>query len=110
MCTPNCFAASFIGRQLCVCQVLQHPNCVPTFFFAADYGVTNTSGAKIFVSQYWQPRLVGALLQTSSDGLKKSRIRETPTLSTDADSRTDTNMKRLRDLSYFFIFFCFFFF
>ena len=30
---------------------------------------------------------------------KKSRIRETPTLSTDADSRTDTNLKRLRDLS-----------
>ena len=36
---------------------------------------------------------------------KKSRIRETPTLSTDADSRTDTNLKRLRD----FIFFNFFF-
>ena len=32
---------------------------------------------------------------------KKSRIRETPTLSTDADSRTDTNLKRLRDLSNF---------
>ena len=31
--------------------------------------------------------------------LKKSRTRETPTLSTDADSRTDTNLKRLRDLS-----------
>ena len=31
--------------------------------------------------------------------LEKSRIRETPTLSTDADSRTDTNLKRLRDLS-----------
>ena len=30
---------------------------------------------------------------------KKSRIRETPTLSTDAASRTDTNLKRLRDLS-----------
>ena len=29
----------------------------------------------------------------------KSRIRETPTLSTDADSRTDTNLKRSRDLS-----------
>ena len=32
-------------------------------------------------------------------GLEKSRIRETPTLSTDADSRKDTNLKRLRDLS-----------
>ena len=31
--------------------------------------------------------------------LKKSRIRETPTLSTDADNRTDTNLKRLHDLS-----------
>ena len=30
---------------------------------------------------------------------KKSRIRETPTPSTDADNRTDTNLKRLRDLS-----------
>ena len=30
---------------------------------------------------------------------KKSRIRETPTLSTDADSRTNTNLKRLHDLS-----------
>ena len=29
----------------------------------------------------------------------KSRIGETPTLLTDADSRTDTNVKRLRDLS-----------
>ena len=30
---------------------------------------------------------------------QKSRMWETPTLSTDADSRTDTNLKRLRDLS-----------
>ena len=30
---------------------------------------------------------------------KKSRIRETPTLWTDADSGTDTNLKRKRDLS-----------
>ena len=32
---------------------------------------------------------------------EKSRIRETPTLSTDADSRTDTNLKRKR-LGFFF--------
>ena len=32
---------------------------------------------------------------------KKSRIRETPTLSTDADSRINTNLKRFRDLSFF---------
>ena len=31
--------------------------------------------------------------------LKSSRIRETKNLSTDADSRTGTNLKRLRDLS-----------
>ena len=31
--------------------------------------------------------------------VKKSCIRETPTLPTNADSRTDTNWKRLRDLS-----------
>ena len=37
--------------------------------------------------------------RTNSNNGKKSRIRETPTLSTDADSRTDTNLKRLRDLS-----------
>ena len=35
--------------------------------------------------------------------LKKSRIRETPTLLTDADSRTHTILERLRDL-FFFIF------
>ena len=35
---------------------------------------------------------------------KKSRILETPTLSTDADSRTDTNLKRLRDYFFYFIF------
>ena len=31
--------------------------------------------------------------------IKKSRIRETKNLSTDADSRTDTILQRLRDLS-----------
>ena len=36
---------------------------------------------------------------TATNCNKKSRIRETPTLSTDADSRTDTNLKRLRNLS-----------
>ena len=45
--------------------------------------------------------------------LKKSRIWETPTLSTEADSRTNTNLKRLRDLFIYFYFlfisfFCFF--
>ena len=34
--------------------------------------------------------------------MKKSRIRETPTLSTDADSRTATIFEKLRDLLYFF--------
>ena len=31
---------------------------------------------------------------------EKSRIREKPNLLTDADSRTDTNLKRLCDLSF----------
>ena len=35
--------------------------------------------------------------------MKKSRIRETPTLSTDADSRTDTNLKRLREFFFLFL-------
>ena len=34
---------------------------------------------------------------------KKSRIRETKNLSTDADSRTDTVLERLRDLSIFYL-------
>ena len=34
--------------------------------------------------------------------IEKSRIRETPTLLTDADGRTDKNLKRLPDLSPFF--------
>ena len=33
---------------------------------------------------------------------ENSGIRETPTVLTDADSRTDTNLKRLHDLSFFF--------
>ena len=37
--------------------------------------------------------------------LKKSRIRETKNLSTDADSRTNTILERLCDLSIFFIYF-----
>ena len=40
---------------------------------------------------------------------KKSRVRETPTLSTNADSRTNTNLKRLRDLSHYFFSFIIFF-
>ena len=35
----------------------------------------------------------------SSNLKKKSRIRETKNLSTDADSRTDTILERLQDLS-----------
>ena len=34
----------------------------------------------------------------TKNGIKKSRIRETKNLSTDADSRTDTILERLRDL------------
>ena len=43
--------------------------------------------------------------------IRKSRIRETPTLSTNADSRTDTNLKRSLDLSFFLNYFvCYFLF
>ena len=35
----------------------------------------------------------------NNNGKKKSRIRETKNLSTDADRRTDTILQRLRDLS-----------
>ena len=44
---------------------------------------------------------VGIFLPGNSTKIpkKKSRIRETPTLSTNADRRTDTNLKRLRDSS-----------
>ena len=41
--------------------------------------------------------------QKRPKNVKKSRIQETPTLSTDADSRTNTHLKRLNDL---YIFFC----
>ena len=43
-----------------------------------------------------EKKLRSQALQRSS--YKKSRIRETPTLWTDAASRTDTNLKRLRDI------------
>ena len=48
--------------------------------------------------------ILNAITFTSGLGLKKSRIRETPTLSTDADSRTNTNLKRFRDLSIYIFF------
>ena len=38
----------------------------------------------------------------------KSRIRKIPTLSTVADSRTDTNLKKLHDLSHFLFYFIIF--
>ena len=40
--------------------------------------------------------------RTNSNNGKKSRIRETPTLSTDADSRTVTIMEEFRDIYIFF--------
>ena len=54
----------------------------------------------------YDPSLMGEginIQQTLVIIKKKYRIRETPTLSTDADNRTDTNLKRLHDLSFFFI-------
>ena len=49
-------------------------------------------------STHFGPDLYYTLL-TRPISSQKSRIRETPTLSTDANRRTDTNLKRLRDLS-----------
>ena len=40
-------------------------------------------------------------LKATKNYKKKSSIWEIPTLSTDADSRTGTNLKRLGDLSFF---------
>ena len=42
---------------------------------------------------------MGDKLSQTNFILKKSRIRETKNLSTDADSSTDTILERLRDLS-----------
>ena len=43
--------------------------------------------------------LITSQIRTLNPGLKKSRIRETKNLSTDADSRTDTVLESLHDLS-----------
>ena len=52
----------------------------------------------VAISHGYQPEfLVGSRL--SRLPTKKSRIRETPTLLTDADRKTDTNLKRLRYIS-----------
>ena len=54
----------------------------------------------MFTDNYMQTKLV-----TVMEGFKnKSRIRETKNLSTDADSRTDTILERLRDNFFIFLF------
>ena len=45
------------------------------------------------------PKSAFAVTGGAGAGKRKSRIGETPTLLTDAHSRTDTNLKRLHDLS-----------
>ena len=62
---------------------------MPTFVFSS-----NPSGKK-----YLKDENTIKQSPENNNKHKKSRIRETPTLSTDADSRTDTNLKRLRDSS-----------
>ena len=52
-----------------------------------------TFSSSAFEQFFNRPSLAGAVIQ-------KFRIRETPTLSTDADSRTDTNLKGKQDLSF----------
>ena len=55
------------------------------------------------VSHPFPPNLqdTTSVSRVTADSHEKSHIRETPTLSTDADSRVNTNLKRLRDLSFF---------
>ena len=61
----------------------------------------------IFMTFTFNDPLIQQHLDSTTLGFnnKKSCIRETPTLSTDADSRTNTNLKRFRDLSIFFFLF-----
>ena len=51
-----------------------------------------------FKKSRYKTRLTNVARNMIKKKKKKSRIRETPTLSTDADSRTDTLLERLRDL------------
>ena len=50
------------------------------------------------IGKYWHIAHIYVKFMVTSI-LKKSRIWETKNLSTDADSRTDTILERLRDLS-----------
>ena len=52
--------------------------------------IDDPSSLKVFLAWIYNPFEIVFL---------KNRIRGTPSLSTDADSRTDTNLKGLRDLS-----------
>ena len=60
-----------------------------------DYG-TFSLGSSIIYGSFSQEKITIYFVFFTL----KSRIRETLTLLTDADSRTDTNLKRLRDLSF----------
>ena len=92
----------FIGSWICganwPCQFIEPSYIAPHF-----YGVIQTLYHKIKE----QCRLCSANHGDIVLGTEKSRIRETATLSTDADSRTNTNFKNLRN--FVFLFFLFFF-
>ena len=86
---------------------LPHPLPSPFLSPLPPIGARRPFGSRTFYTQefvivydnYSKKQIVRQFTYHVWLDLEKSRIRETPTLSTDADSRTDTNLKRLRDLS-----------
>ena len=69
-----------VKTWLLTCAVLSKMGCLSKFY------IVSNKIALVFI------------LFIDKASLKKSRIRETPTLLTDGDSRADTNLKRLRDI------------
>ena len=69
--------------------------------FSGTSLVKHTGQAKLInpLNSIKQQNSFNISFDKSNTSTKKSRIRETKNLSTDADSRTDTILERLRDLS-----------
>ena len=61
--------------------------------FALCWKIVLTNSSTVLVRSMMFP------IEILEECFKKSRIQESPTFSTDADSRTDTILERLRDLS-----------
>ena len=56
-----------------------------------------SNSVKLLCREKFVPVYVHLCLREQKKHVKKSRIRETPTVSTDADSRTDTILERMRE-------------